>query len=154
MDHLNISSPIPWRFHMKYGFSWPIGFREDIWKHTHTHRDTHTQFLHNRTQQLRVVPDERVGAGGGAGRVLWRQSTTFLWGWRGCFFFLNPVGSWLLWKCIIFCRWWSFSKMQFVQMGSVGVKKKFLLFRRGLSRKKKTSYASAMVVVLTDKLTL
>ena len=25
----------------------------------------------------------------------------------------NPLGGWLLWKCIIFCRCWSFSKMQF-----------------------------------------
>ena len=33
-------------------------------------------------------------------------------------------------------------------------KKKFLFFRKGLSRNKKMSYASAMVVVLTDKLTL
>ena len=46
--------------------------------------------------------------------------------------------------------------MQFVQMGSVGMKKKFLFFRKGVSRKKKKmSYASAMVeVMLTDKLTL
>ena len=43
--------------------------------------------------------------------------------------------------------------MQFVQMGSVAMKKKVPIFRRGLSRKK-MSYANAMVVVLTDKLTL
>ena len=35
--HLNKLPPIPWRFHMKFGFSWPSGFREDIWTHTHTH---------------------------------------------------------------------------------------------------------------------
>ena len=64
--------------------------------------------------------------------------------WRGCFilfylfiYFFNPMGSWILWKCIIFCRWWSFSKMQFVQMGSVGMRKKRVpIFRRGLSREK------------------
>ena len=38
-------------------------------------------------------------------------------------------------------------------MGSAGMKKKVPTFRRGLSRQK-MSYASAMVVVLTDKLTL
>ena len=37
-------------------------------------------------------------------------------------------------------------------MGSVGMKK-VPIFRRGLSRKK-MSYVGAMVVVLTDKLTL
>ena len=58
--------------------------------------------------------------GGGVGGGLWRQSTIFLLGgggeeWRGCCCCccFNPVGGWLLWKCIIFCRWWSFSKMQF-----------------------------------------
>ena len=74
-----------------------------IFEHTHTH--THT-FLHTRTQQLRVVPDEKKIWGGG-----WRQSTIFLWGerrWRGCcfcfvlLFLFNPVGNWLLWKYIIF----------------------------------------------------
>ena len=31
LDYLNkLSSPIPWRFHMKFGFNWPSGFREDI----------------------------------------------------------------------------------------------------------------------------
>ena len=97
---------------------------EKIFENTHTH--THT-FLHTRTQQLKVVPNE---GGGGAG--LWRQSITiFLLGVAGLFVlfcFFNPVGSWLLWKCTIFCRWWSFSKMQFVQMGSVGMKKKKFLF--------------------------
>ena len=44
--------------------------------------------------------------------------------------------------------------MQFVQMGSVGMKKKKVpILRRGLFRKKK-SYASAIVAVLTDKVTL
>ena len=43
--------------------------------------------------------------------------------------------------------------MQFVQMGSDGMKIKFLFLEEGSPEKKK-SYASAMVVVLTDKLTL
>ena len=43
--------------------------------------------------------------------------------------------------------------MQFVQMGSVGKKNKFLFLEEG-SPENKMSYASAMVVVLTDKLTL
>ena len=43
--------------------------------------------------------------------------------------------------------------MQFVQMGSVGMKKKLLFLEEGSPEKKK-SYVSAMVVVLTDKLTL
>ena len=42
--------------------------------------------------------------------------------------------------------------MQFVQMGSVGMNKKFLFLEEGSPEK--MSYASAMVVVLTDKLTL
>ena len=37
-------------------------------------------------------------------------------------------------------------------MGSVGMKKKFLFLEEGFPEKK--SYASAMVVVLIDKLTL
>ena len=48
-DHLNkLSSPIPWRFHMKFGFNWPSGFREDIWTHTHTHTHTHTWIEKNK----------------------------------------------------------------------------------------------------------
>ena len=43
--------------------------------------------------------------------------------------------------------------MQFVQMGSVGTKKKFLFLVEG-SLENIMSYASAVVVVLTDKLTL
>ena len=42
--------------------------------------------------------------------------------------------------------------MQFVQMGSVGMKKKFLFLEEGSPKKKR--YASAIVVVLTDKVTL
>ena len=42
--------------------------------------------------------------------------------------------------------------MQFVQMGSVGMKKVPIL-EEGSPEKKK-SYASALVVVLTDKLTV
>ena len=141
---------------MKFGFSWPSGFRDRIFEHTRTythactHARTHTYiytyihtyihtyahqeafgikqtvlvFLHTRTQQLRVIPDENYGAGwggdgGGGGGVAGFEGKAlyFYGGWRGCFFFFvfffNPVGGWLLSKCIIFCRWWSFSKMQF-----------------------------------------
>ena len=42
--------------------------------------------------------------------------------------------------------------MQSVQMGSVGMKKSSYFEKRDLQKKK--SYASAMVVVLTDKLTV
>ena len=44
---------------MKFGFSWPSGFREDLSTHIHTHT-----FLHTRTQQLRVNPDEKKMGGG------------------------------------------------------------------------------------------
>ena len=107
-----------------------------IQTHTHTHSS------HPRTQQLRVIPDETKNIGGGGGGAgFWRQSTIFLWGEGDggeavfcccccCFFVLFFSIQWqlALWKCIIFCRWWSFSKMQFVQIGSVGMKKKKLLF--------------------------
>ena len=42
--------------------------------------------------------------------------------------------------------------MQFVQMGSVGMKIKFLFLEEGSTEE--MNYVSAMVVVLTDKLTL
>ena len=84
LDHLiKLSSPIPWRSHIKFGFSWPSDFREDIWKHTHTHS------LHTRTQQLRVVPDEKNMGGGVRGRALKAKHYVFArgggGGWRGCF---------------------------------------------------------------------
>ena len=88
---------------MKFGFSWPSGLREDIWKHTHTHTHTHT-FLHTRTQQLKVVPDDKMWKGGGALKakhyifVRWGRGAG---GWREFFFyyyffFFYPVSSWLL----------------------------------------------------------
>ena len=37
LDHLNkLSSPIQWRFHMKFDFNWAIGFKKRYLK-THTH---------------------------------------------------------------------------------------------------------------------
>ena len=65
---------------------------------------------HNSWELFQMKKYWAVGGG-----VLWRQSTIFLWGVVGLFFvFFNPVGGWLLRKCVItFCRWWSFSKMQF-----------------------------------------
>ena len=42
--------------------------------------------------------------------------------------------------------------MQFIKMGSVGMNTKFLFLEEGSPEK--MSYVSAMVVVLTDKLTL
>ena len=60
-------------------------------------------------------------------------------GGGGAFFvclFFNPMGSsWLLRKCIIFYRRQSFSKMQYVQMGSVGMKKMFLCIEEGCPEK-------------------
>ena len=108
------------------GSTWKLasvgsGFREDI-SNTHTHIDatvsispTHT-FLHTGTQQLRVVSDEKLWGGGGREGGFEGKALYFYGGFgvRGgglfffffvCFFF-SPVGSWLLWKCIIFCRWW------------------------------------------------
>ena len=33
MPRTNLSSPDPWRLHMKFGFDWPSGFgEEDLWK--------------------------------------------------------------------------------------------------------------------------
>ena len=56
------------------------------------------------------------GAGGGSGvGGLKAKYYIFVGGGGAVFFslFSNPVGGWLLWKFIIFCRWWSFSKVQF-----------------------------------------
>ena len=51
---------------------------------------------------------------GGGGAVSLKAKHYIFVGVAGLFFFFfsNPVGGWLLWKCIIFCKWWSFSKMQ------------------------------------------
>ena len=93
--------------------------------HTHTHTQPET-FLHTRTQQLRVFPDEKIWGGGG-GWGAWRQSTIFLL-WGG-----GEVADHLAFvKILIFCRWWSFSKIQdLLELKEVPI------FRRGLSRKKK-----------------
>ena len=32
MPQTNFRSPDPWRLHMKFGFDWPSGFEEDLWK--------------------------------------------------------------------------------------------------------------------------
>ena len=89
-----------------------------------------------------------------------KAKTIFLWGRGGggemgvgceAVIFFNPVGSFV--KMYNFLQVMVLLKMQFVQMGSVGMKKKFLFSEEGSPEKKK-SYASAMVVVLTDKLTL
>ena len=82
--------------------SFAPNLRPDYAKHTHTH--THT-FLHTRTQQLRVVPDEKILGGGGSGF----EGKALYFGGRGvaelffffcccccCFVFFNSVGSWLL----------------------------------------------------------
>ena len=60
---------------------------------------THTTvpvFLHTRTQQLRVVQDEKI-LGRGEGALKAKHYIFVGAGWRGCvFFFFNPVGRWLL----------------------------------------------------------
>ena len=75
--HLNkLSSPIPWRFHMKFGFNWPSGFREDIW--THTHSLTREPSALNKLYMYSCTPEHnncelfqmktyRSGGGGGIG---------------------------------------------------------------------------------------
>ena len=58
--------------------------------HTHTHTHTHT-FLHTRTQQLRVVPDEEIWRGGRArGGALKAKHCIFVMGRgvAGLFFFV------------------------------------------------------------------
>ena len=74
-------------------------------------------------------------------------------GWRGCFFF-QSIGQ------LAFVKMYNFLQVMVLLKNAVcsngtcwNEKKKVPIFRRGLSRKKK-SYTSAMVVVLTDKLTL
>ena len=75
LDHLNkLSSPIPWRIHMKFGFSWPSGLREDIWKHTHTHTHTHIYILaHQNTTAESCSRWQNVegGEGGFEGEALY-----------------------------------------------------------------------------------
>ena len=56
---------------------------EKIFENTHTHT-----FLHTRTQQLRVVPDEMGGGAGGRGGGFEGKALLYFCGrWRGCFFF-------------------------------------------------------------------
>ena len=120
---------------MKSGFSWPSGFREDIWKHIHTHT-----FLHSRTQQLRVVPDEKILMGVG----LWMLSTIFLLGGGqsgiggGAIFDFQSSGQ------LAFVKMYNFLQVMVILKIAVcsnGIcwneKKKVPIFKRGLSRKKK-----------------
>ena len=48
----------PWRFHMKFGFNWPSGFREDSWTHTHTHTQTHIH-THTHTHTHYIYTTDR-----------------------------------------------------------------------------------------------
>ena len=87
--------------------------------HTYIHTLTREPSAFNKLYMYFYTPEhtwelfqvENTGEGGG----LWRQNSIFLFGRGGEaeLLFFNPVGGWLLWKCIIFCRWWSSSKMQF-----------------------------------------
>ena len=103
---------------------------------TDTHTNTHI-FAHQNTT---AESCSRWNNGGGA---LKAKHYIFVGGGEGVaglFFFVCFLIQWADSFCenlfIIFCRWWSSSKMQFVQMGSVGMKK-VPIFRRGLSRKTK-----------------
>ena len=124
---------------------------EKIFENRHTHKHTHfCTPKHNSWELFQMKQWGKakhyifVGGGrGGGGAVFF-----FFF-----FFFQSTPVSFCENLFIIFCRWWSSSKMQFVQMGSVGMKKSSDFQKRAL-QKNKMSYASAMVVALTDKLTL
>ena len=83
--------------------------------------------------------------GGGGGKALY-----FCGGGGARQFFFQSSGQLAFWENV------AFTKMQFFfQMGSVGMKKKILYLEEGSpEKKKKMSYANAMVVALTDKLTI
>ena len=89
--------------------------------HTHTHSCTPE---HNNWELFQM---KKIWGGGGVeGKALY-----FCGGerrWRGCCFcfvlFFQSSGQLAFVKIYNFLSWWSFSKMQFVQMGSVGMKKK------------------------------
>ena len=79
-----------------------------------------------------------TGEGGFEGKALYFRGG---WGWRGCCFLcFSPQSSGQLAFVKMynnFLQVMVLLKMQFVQMGSVGMKKKVPIFRRGLSRKKR-----------------
>ena len=131
---------------------------EKIFENTHTHTHTHTHiFLYTRTQQLRVVPDKKK-YGGGRGL----EGKALYFGGRGgsggaVFFFVlffQFSGQLAFVKMYNFLQVMGRLKNAVCSNGICWKEKQVPIFRRGLSRKKKMSYASAMVVVLTDKLTL
>ena len=46
IKNTNFRSPYPWMLHIKFGFDWPSGFREeDLWKCERTHARTHARRL-------------------------------------------------------------------------------------------------------------
>ena len=134
--------------------------------HTHTHTHTHIlQYyrqidIHTYTREPSALnctcilahqntttdSCSRWKMGGGGGRTGFEAKHYILCGgggWRGCcccflffFQFFNPVGGWLLWKCIIFCRSWSFSKIQFC--GYPLFKWDLLKWKKKKKHKKKT----------------
>ena len=114
---------------------------EKIFENTHTH--TNTFFAHQNTTAESCSRWKILGGGGFEGKALYffvgegGGGEAVLLFFLFLFYFVNPVGSWFLWKCLIFCRWWSVSKMQFIQMGSLGMKKKFLFLEEGSPEKKK-----------------
>ena len=130
---------------MKFGFSLPSGFREDIWKKK---TNKHTHILAHQNTTAESCSRWKVGGAGGGGALKAMNSYIFVGGAGDVFFFLFfffffflfffiiSEGSWLLWKCILFYRWWS-TKMQFVQMESVWMIKKILFLEEGSPEKKK-----------------
>ena len=105
---------------------------EKVFENTHI-------FLHTRTQQLRVVPDEKYGVSGRGGGALKAKHYIFVCVWGGgggggaVFFFFSF--QWAVCFCENICRWWSFSKCSLFKWDLLEWKKKVPIFRRGLSRK-------------------
>ena len=112
--------------------------------------NTHTHILaHQNTTALRVVPDEIENRGGEGGALKAKHYYIFM-GVAGLFFFQSS-GKKLAF--VNFLQVMVFLKNAVCSNGICWNEKKMFLFLEE-SSPEKTSYVSAMVVVLTDKLTL
>ena len=124
---------------------------EKIFENTHTH--THA-FLHTRTQQLRVVPDEKIWSGGGGfgGKALyfcgagdggggegeWVALLLFIYIYCCCCFFVlffQSSGQLAFVKIYNFLPVMVLLKNAVCSYGISWNEKKVPIFRRGLSRK-------------------